>query len=121
MAGITRTSRADNGRDFEDEYKFMKVDVPSAADTQPQGINPQGDIVGFYIDRSGDTHGFLLSEGRFTTIDVPGAAGFTEPWGERQLADFWSDLQRAGTDRIHYCGQLTPRISRRSRMATLGR
>jgi hypothetical protein len=28
-------------------------------------------------------------------------------WGERQLADFWSDLQRAGTDRMHYCGQLT--------------
>jgi hypothetical protein len=28
-------------------------------------------------------------------------------WGERQLADFWSDLQQAGTDRTHYCGQLT--------------
>lgn len=28
-------------------------------------------------------------------------------WGERQLADFWSDLQRTGTDRNHYCGQLT--------------
>lgn len=28
-------------------------------------------------------------------------------WGERQLADFWSDLQRAGNERIHYCGQLT--------------
>jgi len=28
-------------------------------------------------------------------------------WGPRQLADFWSDLQRAGTDRVHYCGQLT--------------
>jgi hypothetical protein len=27
-------------------------------------------------------------------------------WGERQLADFWCDLQRAGTDRTHYCGQL---------------
>lgn len=28
-------------------------------------------------------------------------------WTDRQLADFWSDLQRAGNDRIHYCGQLT--------------
>lgn len=28
-------------------------------------------------------------------------------WGDRQLTDFWSDLQRVGTDRIHYCGQLT--------------
>jgi hypothetical protein len=32
-------------------------------------------------------------------------------WGERQLADFWSDLQRAGTDRMHYCGQLTLEIA----------
>lgn len=28
-------------------------------------------------------------------------------WGERQLADFWSDLQRVGAERTHYCGQLT--------------
>src|SRR5258708_38862321 len=29
-------------------------------------------------------------------------------WGERQLADFWSDLRRTtDTDRTHYCGQLT--------------
>src|SRR6266481_6154232 len=28
-------------------------------------------------------------------------------WGDRQLADFWSDLWRVGTDRTHYCGQLT--------------
>ncbi len=28
-------------------------------------------------------------------------------WGEHQLTDFWSDLQRVGTERTHYCGQLT--------------
>ncbi len=28
-------------------------------------------------------------------------------WGERQLADFWSDLNRVSADRTHYCGQLT--------------
>ncbi len=28
-------------------------------------------------------------------------------WGDRQLADFWSDLARVGPDRTHYCGQLT--------------
>ena len=28
-------------------------------------------------------------------------------WGKQQLADFWSDLQRMGTSRTHYCGQLT--------------
>ncbi len=28
-------------------------------------------------------------------------------WGERQLADFWSDLRRVCTDRTYYYGQLT--------------
>jgi hypothetical protein len=31
-------------------------------DTEPFGINPQGDIVGLYFDGSGNTHGFLLSK-----------------------------------------------------------
>jgi hypothetical protein len=43
------------------------------------GMNPRGDIVGFYCDRepcltrSVDTHGFVLSKGEFTSVDVPGA------------------------------------------------
>jgi uncharacterized membrane protein len=40
---------------------FTKIDR-----SFPQGINPQGDIVGF--------PGFLLSKGKFTNIDFPGAA-----------------------------------------------
>ena len=35
------------------------------------GINPQGEIVGIFDSRA--IHGFLLSNGTFTTIDVPGA------------------------------------------------
>jgi uncharacterized membrane protein len=37
------------------------------------GINRCGDIVGWFQDPAGIIHGFLLSEGSFTTIDVPGA------------------------------------------------
>lgn len=37
------------------------IDVPAADGTLPQGINPEGDIVGFYFDCSGE-HGFLLSK-----------------------------------------------------------
>jgi hypothetical protein len=63
VAGITRTGRADDGRDFADKAKFTKIDVPGAAGTtEAFGINPQGDIVGLYSDRSGNTHGFLLSK-----------------------------------------------------------
>jgi hypothetical protein len=63
VAGITRTSRADDGRDLTDKSKFTKIDVPGAAGgTEPFGINPQGGIVGLYFDGSGNTHGFLLSK-----------------------------------------------------------
>src|SRR5437667_7208089 len=40
--------------------------------TAAGGINPAGDIVGVYTDAVGMQHGFLLSRGQFTTIDVPG-------------------------------------------------
>jgi hypothetical protein len=48
--------------------------------TFANGIGPQGDIVGDYSLTSNvdccapGTHGFLLSAGKFTTIDVPGMA-----------------------------------------------
>jgi probable HAF family extracellular repeat protein len=41
--------------------------------TAAEGINPGGDIVGTYKDAEGHQHGFLLSNGQFSTIDVPGA------------------------------------------------
>jgi hypothetical protein len=50
---------------------FTSFDFPGAF-TRPRGINPEGDIVGFY-GSAGLTHGFLLSGGQFTTIDIPGA------------------------------------------------
>ena len=56
---------------------FTTIDVPGASSTLPRGINPRGDIVGFY-GVGGVFHAFLLHEGKFTDIDVPGAA-FTRP------------------------------------------
>src|SRR5713226_3819973 len=38
---------------------FTTIDVPGAAFTEAAGINPQGDIVGFYIAGTAN-HGFLL-------------------------------------------------------------
>lgn len=61
-------------------FNVTSIDVPCAGcpgqiarATSAQGINPGGDIVGFYVDAVGATHGFRLSGGQFTTIDVPGA------------------------------------------------
>ena len=42
---------------------FMSFDFPNAAATNNTGINPQGDIVGNYIDHAGRRHGFLAPAG----------------------------------------------------------
>ena len=61
-------------------FNFVSIDVPCKAcpggiarRTSVGGISPTGDIVGSYTDAVGAGHGFLLSHGSFTTIDVPGA------------------------------------------------
>ncbi len=65
-------------------FNITTIDVPNSAATSAQGINPAGDIVGSYTDALGHSHGFLLSKGQFTTIDVPGelaGVGGTLPTG----------------------------------------
>jgi hypothetical protein len=61
-------------------FHYYTIDVPCSAcpggiarATSAQGINPGGDIVGFYVDAVGMTHGYELSRGQFITIDVPGS------------------------------------------------
>jgi hypothetical protein len=52
-----------------------KIDVPGAVVTTASGINPDGAIVGWYCLKlpcnALNTHGFLLSGGVFTYINVP--------------------------------------------------
>jgi probable HAF family extracellular repeat protein len=52
------------------------VDTPRAMETMALGINDRGDIVGVYFipqGRSSFAHGFLLRDGRYTTLDYPKA------------------------------------------------
>ena len=66
---------------------YRSFDFPRAAGTVAEGIDANGDIVGFYTDNVGnntgtganDRHGFLLRTGVFIAIDFPGA-GSTEAW-----------------------------------------
>src|SRR5579864_3806051 len=53
-------------------FRFVSIDVEGAAATIATGINPRGDIVGIYFDAGFNEHGFLLMNGKVTTIDVPG-------------------------------------------------
>jgi hypothetical protein len=64
--------------------KFTSFQAPGADTTagsyngtSPISINDLGAITGSYYDANGFTHGFLRSpDGKFTTIDVPGAGGY---------------------------------------------
>ena len=58
-------------------------------DAVPIDINDLGQIVGQYVDGSGVTHGFELSDKKFTTLDVPFAGsdltgGICTRWNERE-------------------------------------
>ena len=66
-------------RDSRGNYTRLP-DVPGALTTIPLGFNNRGQIVGLYVDGDGAQHGYLLEQGRFTTIDVPGAVA-TDAFG----------------------------------------
>jgi probable HAF family extracellular repeat protein len=56
-------------------YSFTTLDVPGSflPGLAPAiGINASGQIVGYYEDTTGG-HGFLLDQGSYTTLDVPGS------------------------------------------------
>src|SRR5687767_15023552 len=71
VAAHDRPSNAGNNRPA---FVFSSIDVPGAASTRwAGGVNSRGDVVGAYRDSSGNTHGYVLNGGVFTTIDYPGA------------------------------------------------
>jgi opacity protein-like surface antigen len=55
--------------------RYTTIDVPGAAATFAVGVNDLGVVGGFYVDNSGNDHGFTDQRGAITTVDVPGAAG----------------------------------------------
>jgi hypothetical protein len=59
------------------------IDYPDAVLTIANGINSQGDIVGWYKDVGGKTHGFFLGRHGFVSIDYPQAT-YTDTWALAQ-------------------------------------
>jgi uncharacterized membrane protein len=57
-----------------EEHRFVTIDFPGASTTVAFGINARGDIVGRYEDGDGASHGFILRQRLFSSIDVPDAA-----------------------------------------------
>jgi probable HAF family extracellular repeat protein len=51
--------------------KFTLIAPQGAISTQASGINDSGQIVGAYLDKNSQQHGFRLTGGKVTTLDVP--------------------------------------------------
>jgi probable HAF family extracellular repeat protein len=90
-------------------YTFSTLDDPLGINmgaqqhyaTVAQGINDQGQIVGYYYDSGGNQHGFLYSGGTYTTLDDPLATGTTLPYSINdpdQIVGFYSGI---GTFPLH--------------------
>ena len=54
-------------------FTFTQLDVPGSVSTEADGINAQGQIIGFFVDSAGKQHGFLHQDATFTQLDFPGA------------------------------------------------
>ena len=78
-------------------YTFTTLNDPLGTDgTFPQGINNDEQIVGYYIDNLGVSHGYLYDGSSFKTIDAPSSAAFggTNLNGinqQDQIAGWYSD------------------------------
>ena len=54
---------------------FTQINVPGATETDANGINTNGVIVGAYFDSSGIEHAFQRTGTRYKKLDVPGSTG----------------------------------------------
>jgi len=85
--GFLALSILAGGPAYGQTFDYRAVDVPCSAgapslcqggvapQTAVNGINAAGDIVGTYIDGAKHQHGFLMKNGRYTPLDVPGRFG----------------------------------------------
>jgi probable HAF family extracellular repeat protein len=69
------------------KFDYTTLDVPGATLTQALGVNASGDIVGAFTDTKGAQHGFLLENGTYTQLDVPGKTGSTVAFGINASGD----------------------------------
>jgi probable HAF family extracellular repeat protein len=97
---------------------YHEIKVPGSFSTSANGINNKFQVVGFYGDIStGNTRGFLLSNGKYTNIDFPRATGFTAATGindSGEIVGYFSDSathgfidQRGAFTQLDYPGAIS--------------
>lgn len=101
------------GRTLPESFDYTTIDFHDALGTvatltSAQGINADGDVVGFYDTPDRIRHGFLLREGVFTTIDFPSPPGrrvvSTDARGIGPGGDIVGGYQLAGEPAVNIHG-----------------
>jgi hypothetical protein len=59
---------------------FLVIVLPNSVSAQATSINDQQAVAGFFIDKRGVNHGFLLAEGAYNQLDFPHST-FTQALG----------------------------------------
>lgn len=89
VAIMANSQAAGQGRSLT----ITTIDFPGSVLSNAQGINDQGDVVGFYNDAAGRTHGFVRSGDQYRSIDFPGARS-TQARGIGPAGDIVGTYQR---------------------------
>ena len=82
----------------------------TANGTVALGINDKGQVVGYYFDSTGSTHGFLYSGGKYTTLDDPLGVEGTVATGindRGQIAGYYFDNLHNQHDFLYSNGKYT--------------
>jgi hypothetical protein len=90
--GSTGNSSTNHSFVVSKKGAFTSFDPPGAVSSEASAVNPSGAVVGSYDNLVEGTcftqcHGYLLYHGKFTTIDFPGANGFTGAGGANARGD----------------------------------
>lgn len=56
----------------QSEYTFITIDPQGSTYTDANGNSDSGEIAGDYNDANGITHGFILNNKQYKTVDIPG-------------------------------------------------
>jgi hypothetical protein len=92
-------------------YKYSAINYPgaNAQSTVASGINNSNVIVGsYYTDASNSTHGFEYANGKYSTIDFPGAS-YTVATGISDTGDVvgWYQLSGSNHGFLRHAGAFT--------------
>jgi hypothetical protein len=80
---------------------YRPVAVSGVQNTEVQGMNALGQMVGIYTDQGGTNHGFLYEAGHFTTVDSPFSSGATALYDINDSGVMAGSWTIVGEGRLH--------------------